>query len=104
VNRLRVHFFFSTTRDLAHLLQNTMIEFRITDGDSWDRVLTSGKSLSLREFVADYATFNTSILPKSVYVFTPGTLQHTTLEAPLFFHPLDTRRAHLRQSHGCHQI
>ena len=80
LNMLRVHYFFSLGKDVNAMLKDMIIDIRITEGDSWDKVLFSGKSLSLHDFVSDYCSLQTIILPKCVSLFTPDIGQHMSLQ------------------------
>ena len=44
VNRLRVHYFFSTLEShIEDFLSNTQITIRLTDGDNWNKCIAEGK-------------------------------------------------------------
>ena len=80
LNMLRVHYFFSVGKDVNSMLKDMVIDIRITEGDSWDRLMFSGRSLSLHDFISDYCPLQTVLLPKCVSLFSPDVAQHLPLQ------------------------
>ena len=80
LKKLRVHYFFSLTKDINSTLKNMIIDIRITDGESWDQPILSGKSMSLHEFITNYCSFETILLPKSISLFSFDVEDHVTLQ------------------------
>ncbi len=82
---IRVHYFFSVSKDINATLKDLIVDLRITEGESWDRVLFSGKSLSLHDFISDYCSLESILLPKCVSLFSPDVSRYVTLQVCLRF-------------------
>jgi len=78
LNKLRVHYFFSLTKDINTILKDLSIDIRITDTE--DRLIFTGRSMPLHKFVADHRSFNTIVLPKSISLFSSDINEHITLQ------------------------
>jgi hypothetical protein len=84
INKMRVHYFFSQTRNVDLMLKDTKVDIRITEGERWENCLFLGKSQSLHEFISDYCPFKTIMIPKCVYLFSPETSKHIILQVCIF--------------------
>ena len=80
LNKLRTHYFFSITKCIDETLKNLSIEIRITEGEAWDKIVFTGKSMSLQEFISSYSPFKTILLSKSVSLFTTDVTQHLSMQ------------------------
>lgn len=69
LNMIRVHYFFSASKDVNAMLRGEQIALRITEGPSWDCPVFEGSSLMLAEFCPDYLAHQSIILPKISYMF-----------------------------------
>lgn len=85
LNKMRVHYFFSTSKDVDQMLKTTQVEIRITEGESWEKAIFAGKSQSLAEFISEYCPFKTILLPKCVYLFSPDGRKILILQVLFFY-------------------
>jgi hypothetical protein len=83
INKLRVHYFFSITKGLDGALKDLMVDIRITETESWERLILVGKSMSLSEFVVRYSPLETTLIAKAVSLFTLNMTKHVTLKVLL---------------------
>ncbi len=101
INRLRVHYFFSVGYDLYLMLKHTFINIRITDGDSWDHPVLTGKSLCLQDFLSNPDRVKTIVTEKCVYLFSEDFTQQATLHVHrMIAQPVDNHRTDGRRRAG----
>lgn len=51
INRMRVHYFFTDTKEvMKSFLTNTEIELRVTEGMNWNKPITIASSFALQYF------------------------------------------------------
>jgi hypothetical protein len=81
LNMIRVHYFFSFSKDIGKMLKSEQITLRITEDQSWDNVIFEGRSLMLSEFHPDYLSYKSIILPKISYLFTTNRHLNISLQS-----------------------
>lgn len=107
INTLRVHYFFSPNKHINDTLKDMLVDVRITDGDSWDKPIFSGKSMSLHDFTSDYCSFETILLPKIISLFSNDVKQHIPLQVYFFLYKMifiDCSRINMRWRIGCENV
>eukprot|EP00826_Nyctotherus_ovalis_P018211 TRINITY_DN15430_c0_g1_i3.p1 TRINITY_DN15430_c0_g1~~TRINITY_DN15430_c0_g1_i3.p1 ORF type:complete len:134 (-),score=14.14 TRINITY_DN15430_c0_g1_i3:133-534(-) len=80
LKKLRVHYFFSLSKDINATLKNLLVDIRITESQHWDSVVFGGKSIYLRDFMTEYCSFKTILLPKAVSLFSSELTHHLALQ------------------------
>eukprot|EP00826_Nyctotherus_ovalis_P036910 TRINITY_DN3319_c0_g1_i1.p1 TRINITY_DN3319_c0_g1~~TRINITY_DN3319_c0_g1_i1.p1 ORF type:complete len:176 (-),score=26.72 TRINITY_DN3319_c0_g1_i1:559-1086(-) len=80
INRLRVHYFFSGSKDIDKALDNLLIDIRITEGESWEKALFKGRSLPLQYFTSKYCRIESPLMGRCVSLFSGDISQHVSLQ------------------------
>ena len=75
LNKLRVHYFFSTSRDINAALENLLVDIKINEGD---KTLFKGKSLSLQYFTSKYCRIESLLMNRCISLFSTNVSQHIT--------------------------
>ncbi len=81
LNSIRVHYFFSATRNIDDMLKTALVDLRLTEGsDSDSPTIFQGNALLLQDFFPSYIACPNMVAPKLSYLFAPKADSHVTIQ------------------------
>lgn len=84
IEKIRVHYFFTTEKDIDQALKEMRINIRITKGDKWKKIELVANPLSLHDFSAHVASNSFSFIqPKSIYLFDSKNTNYAILQVKI---------------------